>query len=167
MTDSLIPVEVGACRCPGAPHPDGDIVYLRPRLTLHGGMVAQRKIIDLAGGQADNDEIMASLAEVFCLYGVADWTFADADGAAVDVTEAAIRSLLLSDFTLGFTVSDRAADLYTSELLDPLVARASKSSRPMRTSGSTSAPNGSSGTRRKPSKQSSTTTIPTDATETT
>jgi hypothetical protein len=166
MSDPLIPVEVGACRCPGAPHPDGDIVYLRPTLSLHGGMVAQRKIIDLAGGESDSDEIMASLAEVFCRYGVVGWTFTDERGP-VDVTPEAIQERLLDDFSLGFAVSDKAADLYSSGLIDPLRERASKSLQLMQTSGSTSAPNGSSDTPRKRSRRSSTTTTPTDATATT
>ncbi len=161
MTDlAYVPVPVGACRCPGAPHGDGDTVYLRPKLTLHGGMVAQRKIIDLAGGEADNDEIMASLAEVFCRYGVADWTFTNEDGP-IEVTPESIQAVLLDDFGLGFMVSDKAADLYTAELLDPLRARASKSSRRSPTNDSTPAPTSLSDTRRKRSKQSSTTTTPT------
>ena len=169
MTD-LTPVPVAvACRCPGTPH-DGDSVYLRPKLGLHAGMVAQRKVIDLASGgseSADADEIMASLAEVFCRYGVIEWTFTDEDGKPVPVTPENVQEILLDDFGYGFPVADRAADLYTSGLLDPLLAKVSKSSPSTSTGTSTSAANGSSATRQKRSKRSSITSIPTADTATT
>jgi hypothetical protein len=40
MSDPLVTVEVGACRCPGAPHPDGDVVYLDPELGPAAGIAA-------------------------------------------------------------------------------------------------------------------------------
>jgi hypothetical protein len=169
MTDqTLVPVAV-ACRCPGTPH-DGDTVYLRPHLDLRGGMIAQRKVIDLiqARGQgADTDEILASLGEVFCLNGVVDWTFTNGDTKPVPVSDQAIRDLILDDFTFGIAVADAASDLYTPAVLDPLVAQVAKSSQASRTAKSTSARTGSSATRRKRSKPSSTTSTPTDDTATT
>lgn len=160
-----VPVPV-ACRCPGAPHGDGDTVYLRPTLDLRGGMIAQRKVIDLATdkGEADTDVILASLAEVYCLHGVVDWTFTNGDDKKVEVSEQTIRERILADFSYGIVVADAASDLYTAAVLDPLLARVSKSSQPTRTSDSTSAPTGSSGKRRKRSKQSSTESTPTDDT---
>ena len=169
MSESTpVPVAV-ACRCPGTPH-DGDTVYLRATLDLRGGMIAQRKVIELAtdrGPDADTDEILASLAETYCLNGIVDWTFTNGDTKKVEVTPQAIRKLILDDFSYAITVADAASDLYTSAVLDPLLARVSKSSPPTRTRGSTSRPNGSSATRRKRSKPSSTESIQTDDTATT
>ena len=170
MTDqTLVPVAV-ACRCPGTPH-DGDTVYLRPTLDLRGGMIAQRKVIDLAAGrnegsEVDTDVILATLAETYCLNGVVDWTFTNGDSKKVPVSEQAIRDLILDDFAFGIVVADAASDLYTSAVLDPLLAQVAKSSRPTRTRGSTSARSGSSATRRKRSKPSSTESTPTDDTAT-
>lgn len=168
MSESTpVPVAV-ACRCPGTPH-DGDTVYLRPTLDLRGGIVAQRKIVALiqaAGeGEADTDDILASLAETYCLSGVVDWTFTNGDTKKVEVSEQAIRDLILDDFTYGIAVAEAASNLYNSAVLDPLVAQASKSLPPTRTKGSTSRRTGSSGKRQKPSRPSSTESTPTDDTE--
>lgn len=164
-TDAPVPVDV-ACLCPGTPH-DGDTVYLRPKLGLHGGMVAQRKIIELVTDEANNDEVMAALGEVLVRYGVDSWTFTDEEGSPLPVTEAAINDRLLADFSVGYPVADAAADLYSAGLLDPLRVKASNSSRRSPTNGSTSRATSSSGTRPKRSKSSSTTTSPTVVTETT
>lgn len=164
MTDSaLIPVAV-ACPCPGTPH-DGDTVYLRPKLDLRAGMVAQRKIIEIGSSTNDADEAMGDLAVIYCRHGVDSWTLVDEEGEALPVTPEAIENVLLADFSVGYPVADAAADLYNGVLLDPLVAKASKSSRPTRTRGSTSAPSSSSVTPLKRSKRSSTSTSRMDATE--
>lgn len=167
MTDtSPVPVAV-ACQCPGAPH-DGDTVYLRPTLDLRGGMIAQRKVIDLAtdrGENTDTDLILATLAETYCLNGVVDWTLTNGDGHKLEVNEQTIRDRILSDFSFGIVVADAASDLYTAAVLDPLLAQVSKSSRPTSTASSTSARTGSSAKRRKRSKPSLTASTPTGDTE--
>jgi hypothetical protein len=159
MTEpTLVPVAV-ACQCPGTPH-DGDTVYLRPHLSLHGGIVAQNVITS----DLDRGELQAGLLDAYIRYGVADWTFVDEDGEKV---VDAIESIILADFRIGAAVADRADELYTVTVLNPLAERASKSSRRSQTNGSTSAPKASSSKRRKPPVPSSTTTTPTDSTATT
>ncbi len=165
MTESTpVPVAV-ACRCPGTPH-DGDTVYLRPTLDLRGGIVAQRKIVALiqAAGdkEADTDDILAGLAETYCLNGVVDWTFTNGNTEKVDVSEQSIRDLILDDFTYGIAVAEAASNLYNAAVLDPLVEQASKSLPPKRTRNSTLAKTGSSRKRQKRSKPSSTESTQTD-----
>jgi len=46
-TTNLVPVNIGACECPDSPHPEGDVVYLRPRLDLRGGFRVKRRLLDL------------------------------------------------------------------------------------------------------------------------
>ena len=160
MTDSLIPVEVGACRCPGAPHPDGDVVFLHPNIGFHGGIVAQNVIVS----GLERSELQASLLDVYIRYGVADWSFVDEDG---DKVADAIESIILRNFAIGAAVADKADAIYTDSVLNPLRAVPSKSSKPSRINGSTSAPTASSSKRPRPLKPSSTTTTPTDDTATT
>lgn len=47
MANPLVPVRIGVCLCPDAPHADGDFVYLRPILDLRGGFRVKRRVIDL------------------------------------------------------------------------------------------------------------------------
>ena len=46
MSTDPVAVGVGACQCPGTPHPDGDVVYLRPQLGLAAGIAIQRLIVE-------------------------------------------------------------------------------------------------------------------------
>lgn len=147
-TESLVPVEV-PCLCPDTPH-EGDTVYLHPKIGLQGGAVAQRKIIAAIQGGAERDEIMGSLMDVYVRYGVADWTFTNGNSHKLEVTPENVEKRLLSDFTIGYLVADKADDLYSNALLDPLRAGVSKSSRPTPIKGSTSAKTSSSPKRRKP-----------------
>ena len=130
MSDPLVPVEGVACPCPGLPHPDGDTVFLLPKLGLFGGALAQRKIIEAINNKADRDEIMAALTEAYVRYGVAAWSFVDADGKPLELNPENIKSTLLDDFSRGSLVADKADDLYIESLLSPLRPAASKSSPP-------------------------------------
>lgn len=48
-TTALVPVPIGACTCPGSPHgEEGDIVYLRPKLDLRGGIRVKRRLLDVS-----------------------------------------------------------------------------------------------------------------------
>jgi len=104
--------------------------------------------------------IEASLREIYVADGVKDWTFLDEIGEKVEVNEQSIHDLLLSNFTLARPIGDKADELYTSSVLDPLLARLAKSSRssPRRASTSTSASSPSSTKRPKLLKPSSTST---------
>ena len=102
--------------------------------------------------------IEASLREVYVADGVKEWTFVDEIGEPIEVNEQTIREILLSNYTLARPVGDKADSLYTSSVLDPLLARLQKSSRTMRTASSTSASRTSSAKHPKLLKPSSTIT---------
>jgi hypothetical protein len=74
---SLIEVRVRDCACPDAPHPDGDIVYLRPKIGLEGGIAAQQAL-----AKADGDvEVLTRLwLSLFVRYGATGWNLRDETG---------------------------------------------------------------------------------------
>ena len=39
-----VTVRIGDCACPDAPHPDGDVVYMRPTVSLVLGLACERII---------------------------------------------------------------------------------------------------------------------------
>lgn len=166
-TSDLIPVCVGACLCPGAPHPDGDFVYLRPTLGLAAGIAIQKLVIDAnnAESRMDGADLTGVLAESYLLHGVAEWNLAN--GKAIPVTPDTIREHLLSDFGRAAPVADKADDLYMGAVLAPLLQRARSSSASTSSNGSTPVPPAGTPKPRKRSKQSSTTTSQTDDTATT
>lgn len=166
MSD-LVPVGIGDCQCPGSPHPDGDVVYLRPKLGLGAGIAIQRLIVEANQNRADSAEISGRLAEAYLLHGVADWNLAGEGGKPVPVNEDTVRIMLLSDFARSAPLAEAADDLYMAVVLGPLVNRALASSPATSTNGSTSASRGGRSTRPKRSKPSSTSTTQTDDTATT
>jgi hypothetical protein len=169
VSTELVPVRVGDCQCPGSPHPDGDLVYLRPRLGLAAGIAIQRLIVEANQDRADSAEISGQLAEAYLLHGVAGWNLVgEGEGEKpIPVNEDSIRLYLLSDFVRSAPVADAADDLYMAAVLGPLVNRALASSPTTSTSGSTSATRRGKSKAPRPSKPSSTTTTRTAATATT
>lgn len=137
-------VNIGECQCPGAPHPEGDVVELRDRLGLAAGIAVQKLIIEAntAENRLDTARLTGLMAEGYLLHGVMGWNLVDENGP-IPVSEATIRSQLLEDFTRGEKAADAADDLYSLAVLAPLLTRVNKSLPPSRTRGSTS-PTGSS-----------------------
>ena len=168
MNNELIPVPVGECRCPDAPHPDGDIVYLRPRLGLAAGVMVQSVVTEASTRvpRPVTAEITAALVETYVLHGVADWNLASGD-VPVPVTHETITEHLLNDYTRAEAVANKADDLYTGPILGPLLNGARNSSPATSTNGSTSVTVVGPRKPRKRSKPSSTSTTPTAATATT
>lgn len=165
MADSLIPVAV-ACPCPGTPHSDGDTVFMGPFLSLEGGMLAEALMVrswarlENSGKELRQTEaslaVEAALRRVYVADGVREWTFVDAEGEDIEVTEESVRTILLSNFTLSRPVGDKADELYTTSVLDPLLKQIKKSSRssPRRESTETSPTQTSGSKRPKPPKPS-------------
>ena len=92
MTESLplIPVPVGACRCPGEPHSDGDVVFLYPKLGLEGGIAVQTAIFI-------NDDPTQRVKSAYIALvdnGIADWTFSNGTGDKIPISPATIRGSL-------------------------------------------------------------------------
>lgn len=131
-----VPVElnVGPCDCPGSPHPDGDVVYMAPVLSMAGGMAAQGAI-----NEAGHDPIALQehLAKLWIRHAVIDWTFVDEDGDKIPLTPDTIARALPYGKG-GRLVAERADDLYAEDILAPLADRLKKLSRSGRSGVSTS-----------------------------
>lgn len=114
----LVPVRVRDCACPHTPHPDGDVVLLRPTLSLRGGIKAQQDIRSSIGadGLVVQDELVARWMETFVREGATGWNLLDEAGRPVPFDIAA----LLADFELAGPVADKADDLYGQAVLRPL-----------------------------------------------
>lgn len=166
------------CPCPekdGVPRHESDTVWLFDKLDFHRATTITKAVAFI-----DNDdpgsrpaEVLATLSEHYVLQGVERWTLRDAANKPVEVTKGAIRRNILDRPDIAALVVEAADGLYSEAVLLPLVDRASRSSPPSPTDGSTShdrptpRPAGSSPRRPRPSKRSSISTIPTDDTETT
>lgn len=144
-----IEVPIGPCECPGTPHPDGDLVYLAPALSMAGGMAAQGVIAEAAGDSVRLQELLAAL---WLKHGVVGWNLLDDAGQPVEITDASLATALPYGKG-GRQVAERADDLYAEDILAPLVERANAlskrgpttSTRPATSAGRTS-------TRKQPSR---------------
>lgn len=145
-----VAVPVGECLCPGAPHSDGDTVFLRPELDPGGGMAVMRVA---ATGDGDTASIEERLGRAYLVWGIVSWTFVDEEGKPVPCTRENIRKLRWNDAT--YAIADKASDLY-GDALDPLVtavnrlALTTSSSRNGRTTPPTSRTRSGSASRRRP-----------------
>lgn len=156
-----VPVPLGYCPCQGTPHPDGDVVYLRPELSVAAGVKARSWFVDSITGAVDSADLQERIAALWLEAGVVSWTFLDDDGSPIPVTaENIVRALPYGKG--GRLVADKADDLYVpsvvtplAEGLDALSKRGSTSSTPRATSRRTTST-------RKPRKPSSTATTATE-----
>lgn len=157
------------CICPpdGTRHPDGDTITLRERLDFRSAST-MRKVISLVYAEdpdASVADILAALTENYLLLGVQAWSLVDATGKPIEVSKPAIREHLLSHQEIAMEVGDAADELYSESVINPLVAKGSKSSPDMPMDASTSATTGTPVTAPTDSRPSSITTSPTDGTE--
>lgn len=170
MSDELVAVPVGECQCPGTPHPDGDVVYLRPKLGLAAGIVLQEPVADWVSLPRENrpgqEYMRGELTERYLVLGIAAWNLVDADGP-IPVNPVSIRENLLDDFKRAEPAAEKGDELYGEVALGPLRKLVATSSQPTSSNGSTSAKPTTSAKRRKRSKRSSTSTSPMVATATT
>lgn len=136
--EDLVWVDVGECRCPGAPHPV-DRVALAPKAPIEVG-AAVMGAIRAAGS---NEGMLHGLMARAFVLGIRAWTFVDGDGHPIraDVTSEGFGALvddLLPWANGGADVADRADDLYSEAVLRPLISRTSTRSPGGQTDGSTS-----------------------------
>ncbi len=166
MTDEYIPVRVR--ECPDGSHPDGDTVWILPKLSLEGGIAARQDLADVArefpvktsdfdadgsplteAGRAYDHALIRRWMVTFCRYGAVSWDLHDDDGPIAFSVDR-----LLEDGELGFAVADKADDYYRSAVIRPLAQRASQTSQRGRAaSRSTQAPTTSTGSRRASSSR--------------
>lgn len=145
------PVEVrfSDCRCPGSPHPDGDLAYLRPFLDYAGGAEALRAMRQAAG---DIERFPELVAPVYIRRGLVGWNRVDESGAPLPLPPDPSTDLPWEET---YWIADRADDLYGGSVLAPLVTQIEASSRSGPTGSSPSTSPRSSRKRRKPSAPSS------------
>jgi hypothetical protein len=167
MQPTSVAVPIGPCQCSGTPHEDGDVVELRERLSLAQGTQVQTVIIMARNAGQAPEIVTGLLAEAYLRVGVMAWNLVDDKGKPLPVTPDTIEERLLSDFSVGTLVSDRADELYAATVVLPLVQAAARPSHTTTTNGSTSARNGGSSKRPTRSKRSSTSTSPMADTATT
>jgi hypothetical protein len=165
--DDLIPVGID----------EGLHVYLLPRLKWRHVSAIKWEILvekEKAGIDLPAGEIIGLLQEGYITYGVARWDLThevwDEKKKATVVaikplTRESVATEILGNVERASIIAEKADELYSEQVLLPLVRMGAKSSPPTSTNGSTSATTGSSGKHPKPSKRSSITTTPTAAIE--
>ena len=157
-----VPVPLGYCPCEGSPHPDGDIVYLRPELSVPAGVKARSWFVDSITGEVDSANLQERIAAVWLEAGVMSWTFLDDDGEPIPVTPENI-ALALPYGKGGRLVADRADDLYVPSVVTPLEERLAALSKRGQTASippATSPQKTSTSTRRKRSSTATTGKVP-------
>ena len=150
--DDLIPVGID----------EGLHVYLLPRLKWRHVSAIKWEILvekEKAGIDLPAGEIIGLLQEGYITYGVARWDL------PVPLTRESVASEILGNVERASIIAEKADELYSEQVLLPLVRMGAKSSPPTSSNGSTSATTGSSAAPRKPSKRSSISTTPTAAIE--
>ena len=131
FTRQSVVVGIGPCRCPGTPH-EQDEVYLRPTISLDGGIRAQGAIMKYG---SDTVELTAAWTGIFLRDGITGWNLTNGDGGpeALDVDG------LLMDLDAARPVADRAAELYGESVMRPFLPPPQMTSPPTSTDASTSA----------------------------
>lgn len=147
-------IDVGACRCPGAPH-DHDEVMLAPELTVPMGAAA---FAALDGTPPTVSAMTAALVAVYLAPAprgaIVGWTMVDAEGKPEEITEATIARLL-PWAAGGLDLAERATQLYAGELFRPLADGRRRSSLRTQTAPSTSVNPASGSERVTPLRRSS------------
>ena len=119
------------CACPGTPHGEGDTVSLLPKLSLAGGLQAQADIIAAAG---DGVILAQRWLVTYVRQGAVGWNLVAEAGEPVPFDV----EVILADYAFALPVADRADDLYSPSVINPLAARLNGLSRTGRTDASTS-----------------------------
>jgi hypothetical protein len=142
------------CTCPGTPHDgrdgadDGDIVTMRDHLGFAAGAEALRRMGE-SGGEV---KLIAELVgPVYIREGPLSWNVVDEAGP-VTLTKALLDAL---PFHEGYSIAEKGDDLYSVEVISPLVPRMNGHSENGLTARSTRRRTRSSSSRRSPPKPSS------------
>jgi len=126
----LVIVRARDCACPGTPHEEGDTVSLLAKLSLSGGLAAQADIIAAAG---DGSTLAQRWLVTYVRHGAVGWNLTDENGPVPFDVDA-----VLADYAFALPVADRADDLYSAAIIDPLTVRLNGISRNGLTDASTS-----------------------------
>jgi hypothetical protein len=148
--DDLIPVGID----------EGLHVYLRPALDWEAVSAIKWDVLvkkEQAGEDLPAGEIIGLLQKGYIVYGIARWDL------PIPLTRPNVRREILANTERASIVAEKADELYSEQVLLPLVKMGAKSSLATSTNGSTSATTGSSVAPRRRSKRSSTSITPMDA----
>jgi hypothetical protein len=116
----MTPVRFRDCACPGTPHPNGDTVTFKPRLSFDENVAALSAIFSGDGvGNANK------AWGVYLRHGVVAWNLLDDEGKPVPLTSEALEALPFED---QFEIGDRGDDVYAAVVLAPLRRRTNSSS---------------------------------------
>lgn len=157
MTAELVPVRMGECRCPGTPHTAGDFAYLKPQADLEVGLAAHQVVNNSVQSTRQNGSSLTAeqalelmqiqLGKAYTIHGIKRWDRLDEHGQPLEINAATVDQLSWSQIK---DVADKAAQLYSEEVLIPLVESLSRLSRSGQTNGSTSARKPSTRKRQRP-----------------
>lgn len=138
----LISVRMSECRCPGTPHSAGDFAYLKPQADLELGLAAHQVVAQAVEAQLQNgssltpsqalEMMQVKLGMSFAIHGIAQWDLLDEHGKPLPINAATVGAVKWTDIA---PVADKAAVLYSDEVLRPLAVSRSKSLRRGQTDG--------------------------------
>lgn len=117
-----VEVQVGECRCPGAPHTQ-DVVWLKPDADVPMTLAFNTTWQNVEGSALSRTEweadMGAALAGVYIRHSIVRWTFVDDKGMPVPILPSTITRLLPPN-NGGLIVASEADRLYQKDLIDPL-----------------------------------------------
>lgn len=140
MTGSLHPVNVGACRCPGTPHEDGDVVFVDTELSTPAGIAAQAGLNDGSSWEERYTGLVMGLMR----FSVREWTFRD-DNGPVPVTPTNVDRML-PWLKGGKEVAAAVVELHQATVLTPFVEAFNRRNSTRKTRRKSSSPSGSTAT---------------------
>lgn len=160
------------CICPpkdGQSRHERDTISLRDTLDFRQAITVRNEALVTRAADPDvsTAEIMAAMTEAYLVAGVTHWSLVDDRNKSVEVSKAAIRSLLLPSFEAATIVADAADELYREKVILPLLQPASSYSPPTLTAAGTSPTNDTPSKHPRPRSRSSTSTTRTDGIGTT
>lgn len=150
MDSERLTVRFRDCECPGTPHPDGDVVYLRPTLGFAAGAAALRAmgeaivvVSPTGGGPKGTDPIIDDsrsdelVGPVYLREGPSGWNVVDDDGPVPYDPQ-----VLIDNYVWGYPVVEACSALYTEAVLSPLVSRMNAQANPRKKGPSKTGRNG-------------------------
>ncbi len=120
-------VDVGACRCSGAPH-EVDTVWLKPELDVPLAIAANAAIRPILRmftegeiTQAEaNADVESALSGIYLRHAIETWTFVDERGLPIPIRPSNTRKLLPYG-NGGEAVVEAANDLYAERISAPFI----------------------------------------------
>lgn len=151
-------INIGACTCPGTPHPDGDLLEMRDKLGLAGGSVLTSIALDyIQTPMVQRHPVANLIADLRVAYveqGAIGWNLLGEDGEPLPFTPDNLKAQVLEDYSRGVAAADAGDQMYYGAVLAPLLAEVQKLSQPTPAKPKTSA------TRSSPKKTSRLRSIP-------